>query len=222
MANTSKATGWLRDLVNARYSLWFGGSETLRVNSSTVTLLSGKTLDLSSGTVTLPTRSAFVDLEPFLLGADGAALAATETAGDFFRPVGTNQVWIQGEESISETEASVGYATLILPENYVSGGTITLSAYSDLIGAGTPGTCTIDFSAYLMSTTAGTVGSDLVTTNATAVTSTGAAKDFTVTPTGLVAGDKLIVKMTSSIAESGGSALAIAVYKLGATVQVNK
>ncbi len=142
------------------------------------------------------------DLEPFLLGADGAALAASETAGDFFRQVGTNQLYIQGEASQNETEASVGWLEFTLPSNYVAGGAITLRAVVDVTGTGTLGTCTIDFEARL-SDADGAVGSDLVTTAATAVSATAGAKDFTVTPTDLVAGDKLVVKVTTSIAETG-------------------
>lgn len=168
----------------------------------------------------LGSTTAVIDLEQSLLAADGAALAASETAGDFFRQIGTNQLYIQGEEAISETEVSVGWLSFVLPNNYVPGGTVTLRAVVDLVGAGTPGTCTVDFEARLQTDATGAVGSDLVTTAATAVSATGAAKDFTVTPTGLVAGDKLVVKLTTSIAESGGSALAAIITKLCAVVQV--
>lgn len=223
MAIAPTANGWVYDESAGTYGWYRDGVEIVRLTSSGASLASGKSFDLSAGTVTLPTRTAFIDLEPFVVGADGAALAATETAGDFFRPVGTNQMWIQGEASQNETEASVGYVTLVLPENYVSGGTITLSAYVDVIGSGTLGTCTIDFEAYKMTLTDGTVGSDLVTTAATAVSATGAEKTFTVTPTGLVAGDKLVIKMTTSIAETGNSTtIAAVITRLGATVQVNK
>jgi len=194
----------------------FSGSHAF--NDASVT----GTFDASGATVTLPTRSALIDLEPNLLGADGAALAATETAGDFYRPVGTNQLWINGEVAISETEVSVGYVTFTLPENYVAAGTITLRAFVDVQGAGTLGTCTVDFSAYKMTLATGAVGSDLVTTDATAVTATGAAADFTVTPTGLAAGDKLVVKLTTSIEESAGSDIHAVITQLAAIVQVNK
>jgi len=146
--------------------------------------------------------SQIFDLEPLLLGADGAALAASETAGDFFRQVGTNQLYIQGEASQNETEVSVGWLEFTLPPNYVAGGAITLRAVVDVTGSGTLGTCTVDFEARA-SDADGAVGSDLVTTAATAVSATSGAKDFTVTPTGLVAGDKLVVKVTTSIAETG-------------------
>ena len=213
--------GVQRDAANSEVSLNYAGTKRVKVNSAGVEFVGTVTLpDGSLSRADLPTESAFIDLEAKLLGADGAALAAAETAGDFFRPVGTNQLWIQGEASISETEVSVGYLSFVLPENYVAGGTITLRAVVDVTGSGTLGTCTVDFEAYLQTDATGAVGSDLVTTAATAVSATGAAKDFVVTPTGLVAGDKLIVKLTTSIAESAGSAIQAIITKLGAVIQV--
>jgi hypothetical protein len=164
--------------------------------------------------------AAIFDVEHLLLGADGAALAAAETAGDFFRQVGTNQLYIQGEASLSETEVSVGWLEFTLPHNYVSGGAITLRAVVDITGAGTPGTCTVDFEARL-SDNDGAVGSDLVTTAATAVTTTAGAKDFVVTPTGLVPGSKLVIKLTTSIAESAGSAIQALITKLQVLCQTS-
>lgn len=231
---SEKHRGWSFDRANSRLNAVYNGDPSFYVDANGLTVPSGETLavagsltptgavDMSGATVTLPTRTAVIDLEPFLLGADGAALAATETAGDFYRPVGTNQLWINGEVSISETEVSVGYCTFTLPENYLAAGTITLRAWVDVQGAGTLGTCTVDFEAYLMAKADGSVGSDLVTTAATAVSATGAAKDFVVTPTGLAAGDKLVVKLTTSIAESAGSDIHAVITQLAAVVQVNK
>lgn len=168
----------------------------------------------------LATDSAFIDLDERLKGADGADLALSETAGDFFRQIGTNQWYIQGEASQNETEVSEGWFTFVLPENYVAGGTISLRAVVDVTGTGTLGTCTVDFEAQL-SDNDGAVGADLVTTAATAVTATAGAKDFVVTPTGLVAGDKLVCKLTTSIQETMNMAVIQAIItKLGAVIQV--
>ena len=176
-------------------------------------------VNLASATVTNPTRTATFDLS--VVAADGAALAATETAGTFFRNVGTNQLLIQGEEAISETEASVGWAYFRLPQEYLAGGTISIVAGVDVTGSGTLGTCTIDFEARLQSPIAGSVGSDLVTTAAQAISATEALKTFTVTPTGLVPGDVLVVKMTTSVAESAGSAIRAVIPALYASIQVD-
>lgn len=188
----------------------------------TGTLSGAGTVTLSSATVTLPTRSAFISLMDNIFAADGAALGITDTAGDIYRKLGTNQMWLQGEEAIMETEASVGLGLFVLPENYVSGGTISFSAYTDVQGAGTLGTCTIDFEAFLQSPVDGSVGSDLVTTAASAVTATGAEDSFVVTPTGLVAGDTLFFRVTTSIEETAGMAIRACITRIGATIQVNK
>lgn len=214
MATSSTHKGWLLDRANGRLAAVYNGTEVFDFNASG--------LDMSSTAVTLPTRTAFIDLESKVVGADGAALAASETAGDFCRPVGTNQIWIQGEEASNETEVSVGYIPFILPENYVSGGAITIKATVDVQGAGTNGASTIDFEAYKMTLATGAVGSDLVATAAQSITTTGTEFSFTVTPTGLVAGDKLVIKMTTSVVESAATAIRAVITRLGVDVQVNK
>lgn len=150
------------------------------------------------------------DLQPYdvmhlVRGADGADLALSETAGDFFRNIGTNQFLIDGEATVNETEASVGWFSFTLPPEYVAGESITIRAGAGVVLAGDAAltSATIDFEAYKQATD-GTVGSDLVATAATAITTTIGNKDFTVTPTGLVAGDMLNVKMTTSVVETAG------------------
>ena len=146
-----------------------------------------------------------------VLGADGADLAITETAGDFYRSIGTNQLLILGEVSNgtvgADTEVSVGYFEFQLPPEYVAGGDISIQAGVDVVGSGAVGTCTIDFSAYLQNGTSGAIGSDLVTTAATAISATAGLKTFVVTPTGLVAGDLLIFKMTTSVDNTDSTAI---------------
>jgi hypothetical protein len=146
-----------------------------------------------------------------VLGADGADLAITETAGDFYRNIGTNQLLILGEVSNgtvgADLEVSVGWFEFQLPPEYVAGGDISIQAGVDVTGAGALGTCTIDFSAYLQNPITGAVGSDLVTTNATAISKTEGLKTFVVTPTGLVAGNLLIIKMTTSVDNTDSTAI---------------
>lgn len=150
-------------------------------------------------------REVMVDLFPLVLGADGAALAAAETAGDFFRNIGTNQLLIDGEATVNETEASVGVMSCVLPANYVSGRPLAIVVAAGVVLAGDAAltSATIDFEAYLQAAD-GTVGSDLVETAATAITTTFGAKTFVITPTGLVAGDRLVIKMTTSVVETAG------------------
>lgn len=153
-----------------------------------------------------------------VLGADGAVLAISETAGDFYRSLGTNQLLILGEVSNgtvgADTEVSVGWFDFQLPQDYKAGGAITIRAGVDVTGAGALGTCTIDFSAYLQNGLTGAVGSDLVTTAAIAISNTEANKDFTVNPAGLVAGDILVIKMTTSVDNTDSTAIQAQISRL--------
>lgn len=187
------------------------GNEIMTIDGANrkVSLPSGSDLDVAAG---LLARSALTEdaLQPYdvmdrVLGADGAALGVSETAGDFFRNIGTNQMLIDGEATVNETEASVGWFTFTLPPEYVSSGDIKIRAGAGIVLAGDAAltSATIDFEAYLQATD-GTVGSDLVSTAATAITDTFGNKDFVVTATGLVAGDHLVIKMTTSVVETAG------------------
>ena len=173
----------------------------------------------------LATDTVFLDLEERLRGLDGAVLALSETADDFFRNIGTNQWNINGEAAINETETSSGWFTFVLPENYVAGGTIALLASALVTLAGdavNDATSTIDMEARLVTKTTGAVGADLVTTAAITLATAGADYSFTVTPTSLVAGDKLVCKLITNMVETaGGTGAANSVItRLGANIQV--
>lgn len=143
-----------------------------------------------------------------VMAADGAPLAVAETAGDFFLNLGTNFMELRGEEAISETESSVGYIQFVLPPEYVNGGDVRLRLRCQIDGAGTNNGSTIDIEAYEMAD--GAVGSDLCDTTAQtfAAKTTYYDKDFVITATTLASGDTLVIKVTSSVIESAGSALA--------------
>ena len=225
-------TGWWNDKINSRLYAAYNGALSAYLSSTGVTVPSGKTLtvagtlDASSGAVTLPTRTAIINLDEYVKGADGADLALSETAGDFFRDAASGKWNIEGEAAINETEVSVGLFSFTLPENYVAGGTITLRADAFVTVAGDAVlnvASTIDMTAQKVTITTGAVGSDLVTTAATAIVAAGAAYDFVVTPTGLVAGDKLNCSLTTSIVEdaAGTGAATSEIARLTARVQVN-
>lgn len=215
------------------------GDEIFRIDGTNRKLLipSGSVLDVDAATTILSiadgdieraklaTESVFLDLEERLKGADGAVLALSETAGDFFRNVGTNQWLIDGEATINETEASVGLFNFVLPDNYVAGGTISLRAAALVVLAGdaaNDATSTIDMTCFKQTDATGAVGSDLVSTAAQTLATAGANYDFVVTPTGLTAGDKLICKLTTSVVETAGGTGAAnsRITKLGAVIQV--
>ena len=232
--------GIQRDAANSKIAINYAGDPKIEITSSGATIPSGETLTISgslvaSGTVSLgagsieradlATESVFVDLEDTLKQATGLALAVTDTAGSFNRALGTNQMFINGEATVNETELSVGWFSFVLPENYVAGGTITLRAIAGVTVAGDAvlnAASTIDMEARKQTDTTGAVGSDLVTTAATALPAAGATYDFVVTPTGLVAGDKLVCKLATSVVEdaAGTGAATAFVNKLGAVIQV--
>jgi len=113
------------------------------------------------------------------------------TTGTF----GTNAPYIASEDLNGDgTSASYARRTFTLPPEYLSGGTITLRIYADTQA----GAASVDAQAYLESKTGIAIsGSDLVTTTATAVTTTFGAKDFTLTPTSRVAGDTIDIRIAA-------------------------
>jgi hypothetical protein len=117
-----------------------------------------------------------------------------------------------GEVTDNETEASITYFEFRLPENYVAAGDVTVRLPAALIATATPTNngSTLDVAVY--EEASGAVGSDLSTTTAAATFAaldTWYNKDFVITATGLVAGDKLLVKITSNVidSEAGGGTI---------------
>lgn len=173
----------------------------------------------------LATETVFIDLEERLKGADGAVLALSETAGDFFRNLGTNQYLIDGEATVNETEVSVGVFAFVLPDNYVSGGAISIVVSALVVLAGDAAndpTSTIDVTLLKVTKATGAVGADLVSTAAQTLATAGADYAFVVTPTGLVAGDKLVGTLTTSVVETAGGTGAAnsRITRFGANVAV--
>jgi hypothetical protein len=150
--------------------------------------------------------------------ADMAAMGIVESPGDHFLNLGTNTLTLDGEEAISETEVSVSWYQYRIPYNYLAAGTIGIRINHVLTGAGTNNGSTIDFSAYEQ--TDGAVGADLVTTAAQAMQKTTYVEStFVVTPTGLVPGDILNIKLSTSVIESAGSALAATIDRVAVVYQ---
>ena len=140
----------------------------------------------------------------------GASLTAAETAGTFDITVGTNTIVANGEVTDNETEVSVAYFQFVLPPEYVAAGDVTIRMPSALIktGAPTDNGSTLDIAVFEQSD-AGAVGSDLSTTTPAATYAaldTWYNKDFVITAAGLVAGDVLNVKITSTVIDSEAGA----------------
>ena len=223
-AREADYSGWWYDELRTRMELYFDGTLIAYLDATNgltfdkaVTMASGVALTAGAGAIDRAALTedalAIFDL-PIRnwMAEDGAVLGIAAEAGTFFVQDGTNQMYLQAEEAVSETEVSVMKTSFTLPENYVDGEPITLRLVVDVTGAGTLGTCTVDASAYLQDND-GAVGSDLVATSAIAVTAASGAKDFTITPTGLVSGDVLSIVVTTSIAETAATAIRAIVTK---------
>jgi hypothetical protein len=86
-----------------------------------------------------------------------------------------------------------------LPECYEAGETVTLSLSAGVVTTVASVSCTVDVECYELDKIGG-IGSDLCTTSATTINSlVFAAKSFTITSSGLVAGDVLDVRLTIAV-----------------------
>jgi len=84
---------------------------------------------------------------------------------------------------------------LQLPEQYDSGETVTLSISAGMRTTVSDTSCTVDVECFKINKTGG-IGTDICATAAVTINSlTFAAKAFTITPTGLVAGDVFDVRI---------------------------
>ena len=189
-----------------------GGYAALSIAAGDYAAGSIDNADIAAAAAIARTKLATDALSPFeipirnWMAEDGAVLGIAEEAGTFFVQDGTNQMYLQGEESNNETEVSVMKTSFTLPYNYVASGLVKLRLTVDVTGAGTLGTCTVDASVREQDND-GAIGSDLVTTSAIAVTADSGNKDFVITDAGLVAGDILSIVATMSIQETASTAI---------------
>lgn len=135
--------------------------------------------------------------------------ASSDDLGLVVGTFGTDAMVLQTSDSKAASVTQRARFTFRLPDNYVSGGSISVAAHAGMRTTVSDGTATIDFEVHAKNDATGLVGSDLVTTSATTINSlTAAAKEFSVTPTGLVSGDELDVRVTIAITD-GATATAV-------------
>lgn len=134
-----------------------------------------------------------------------AATAATTNFGVVYGSDGTDFPHLETIDGKAATTAVVSRIIVKLPSNYVAGSAITIRARVGMkttVSDNTNAT-TIDFNAYSNSGVANGGSADLVTTAAQSCNSlTAANKDFTVTPTSLVAGQDLHIKMVLTVTDA--------------------
>jgi len=171
-----------------------------------------------TGTVTVPngsftraklaTESAVSDvllIPNAFRNDDGSIIAAAASSGKMGITSGghgTGGIKLVGEAAQNNTKTDYFITSFMLPPNYVAGSAITIKFTAKYSGSGTAGTKTLDMEAYKLAK-AGTVGSDLCSTTVQTITSSSVEYSFTVTPTGLVAGDKVQIIGTLVVQETG-------------------
>jgi hypothetical protein len=134
----------------------------------------------------LPGTAATDDLA--LIGGTFATAPPTISAGD-----------------LKNAGATTRYARfqMQLPECYDGGETVTLSIHAGMATTIASTSCTVDVECYKIDKLTG-IGTDLCATAATSINSlVFAAKAFTITPSGLVAGDVFDVRIAIACSDTG-------------------
>lgn len=140
------------------------------------------------------------------------AAAANDDLGLIQGTFGTNSPTIQAGD-LKAAGATTRYARTVfsLPAEYVSGSAITIRTHAGMKTTVSDGTATIDVECYKSDDEEG-IGSDLCATAAQSINSlTDADKDFTITPTGLVAGDTLDIRIAVAVNDAATATAVIAV-----------
>jgi hypothetical protein len=139
--------------------------------------------------------------------ATGSVMSNSSEANKFYISAGG---WLSGTLQL-RTEAAQGNTKsdylcfeFVLPPEYVAGQDVQLVISARYTGSGTAGTTTLYALVYELGDD-GTVGGDLCTTAIQNLTSSFADYTWTITPTGLVAGDRLMIQVEGVIQETGGS-----------------
>lgn len=130
--------------------------------------------------------------------------AASDDLGLIVGTLGTDLPCIETGD-LKNAGATTRYARLQIPVpyDYEAGETVTLRLVAGMKTTIASTTATIDAEVY-RSAEDGTVGSDICATSATTINSlTEANKDFTITPTTLVAGDILDVRIAIAVNDTG-------------------
>lgn len=124
------------------------------------------------------------------------ATAANDDMGLITGTPGTDAPTLQGVDFGGASSDEKGAFEFVLPAEYVSGETVTVRVRAAMLTTVSDGTATVDVECWEAAGD-GSVGADLCATAAQSINSlTPANKDFTITPTGLVAGDRLIVRLS--------------------------
>ena len=166
-------------------------------NATTATTTTGQAATLATVTLGIPLgslRQAAAMKDALADAPDGTALGLGDASGALLTATTDDGV------SISE-KAAFEFA---VPAGYTAGDTITVRLRAKISALPTVvSSNTVDITAKLRGDAG--VGSDICTTNAKVTTTSMANYDFTVTPTGIVAGDVIEVVITVAANDTGGT-----------------
>jgi hypothetical protein len=132
------------------------------------------------------------------LTATGGAALHKIVAGAY----GTGTMELRGNDTNNDTVTSTSSFLVALPHEYVAGSAVTLKVTSLTSGAELTTTRTLDAEAFLVAKD-GSAGADLVSTLIQTITAIAAEYSFVITPTGLVAGNKLRVNLQNVVTSTG-------------------
>jgi len=171
------------------------------VNSVWVDSLGGSVASASAVTI-LPTAWRTWDALAVNLPGTGANDDLALVTGT----PGTDGPTIQSADPGGTSVTAKAGLLFAMPDGYVAGTPVTLRLHAGVLTSVADDSCTLDVSAYEI-TEAGAAGDDLCTTAAPDMNSTTFADlDFTITPTGLVAGDLLSIVITIAAVDAGNAA----------------
>lgn len=129
--------------------------------------------------------------------------ASSDDLGFINGTAGTTPPTVQTSDSKNTTTTQRARFVAIVPAEYDSGQTLSIVPTAGMKTTVASSSATVDFEVYKKTATTDTVGSDICATSATSINSlTCAEKEFTITPSGLVPGDELDIRMTIAITDS--------------------
>lgn len=130
------------------------------------------------------------------------AAAAADDLGSVPGTFGTNVITLQAGDVKATSSTRYAITQIALPENYEDGQTVTLRIRGGMETTVSDTSCVVDAVVYEVGTD-GTPSSDICATAAQSINSlTEADKDFTITPTDLVAGDVLEIRIAVTWVDS--------------------
>lgn len=129
--------------------------------------------------------------------------AANDDMGLITGTPGTDAPTLQGVDFGGASSDEKGAFEFVLPPEYRAGAAVTIRARAAILTTIADDDCLLDVEAW-KDAGDGAVGSDLCTTAAQDMNSlTPANLDFTITPTGLIPGDRLIIRLSIDGTDAG-------------------